>query len=233
MQAIVTSTMPPRPNTLPDCEDPVSEKSGYEPICPAGYFRCCATCKGATCFSEKGLHLSWRGIRECAKCAPGDYCTGCDTYKRCRPSEIVGRIGPKISPGGATRRQDCETCPAGYEADILRAKCVKKWTDVCNAKYVARCTRNCRSMDVTRMKNLNFCEKMQCQLYCAKRWSDACAKAFSFECNYRKQGPSEYDLYSAAEEWLMDCAVDCNGALSTNRLPLLLLLTWIVLAIAA
>jgi len=220
--------MPPRPNTMPECPDPVSGKGGYEPVCPLGYFRCCATCPGATCFSEKGLHLSWRGVRECVKCAPGDYCSGCDTYDRCRASEIPSRLGPKISPRGSTRPQACETCPAGYEADLERQRCVKKWTDVCNAKYVGRCVRNCRSTDPTRLKDLNFCERMKCELFCAKRWSDACAKAFNFECEYRKQGPSEYDLFSADEEWLTECDVDCSGTLSTNRLPPLLLLLWLM-----
>lgn len=225
-----TSTMPPRPASLSSCEDPVSGKGGYEPYCPPGYFRCCASCKGAVCFSTKGLHLSWRGIRECIKCKPGDYCTGCDTYLKCRPSVISGREGPKISPHGSTRRQDCETCPAGYEANVDRSRCVKKWTDVCNSKWVSRCIRNCRSPVVTRRKDLNFCEKMQCEMYCAKRWGNGCAQAFGKECEYRKAGPSEYDLYSETEEWLMDCNVDCNGSLSSSRLSFLMLALCMVVA---
>jgi len=217
----VVPTMPPRPNTLPSCPDPVTEKPGYEPVCPVGYFRCCATCSGATCYSEKGLQMSWRGIRECIRCYPGDYCAGCDTYQRCRPSEVPGRIGPKISPIGSVRAQDCEICPAGFEADLDRQRCVKRWKDVCNEKYVGRCYRNCRAEDPRRMKNLNFCEKMKCQLYCAQQWSSACTKAFAHECEYRKLGPSEYDLFSESEEWLTDCDVDCNAALGRHSLALL------------
>jgi len=225
-------TMPPRPNTLPSCENPLNGKGGYEPVCPSGYFRCCATCKGAPCFSEKGLYLSWRGIRECIKCSPGDYCKGCDTFQRCRPSDVVGRTGPRISPTGATRPQDCEICPTGYEADLHRAVCVKKWTHVCNAKYVKRCVRNCWAEEPKRMKNLNPCEKMKCQIYCAKQWDGACAAAFKTECLYRKTGPGIYDLYSADEEWLTDCSVDCDGAFSSHRLSTLALLCWAAVAIA-
>jgi len=70
------------------------------------------------------------------------------------------------------------------------------------------------------MKNLNFCEKTKCHLECAKMWSDECVKAFSHECIYRKKGPSEYDLYSEEEEWLMDCDVDCNGPATVDQLNL-------------
>jgi len=59
---------------------------------------------------------------------------------------------------------------------------------------------------------------MQCQLYCAKRWSDDCVKAFQPECQYRKDGPTEYDLYPEDEEWLMDCNVDCSGVMRQSSL---------------
>lgn len=225
-------TMPPRPNTLPACSNPVNEKAGYEPVCPAGYFKCCAYCKGAVCFSEMGLSLSWRGVRECVRCASGDFCNGCDTYQRCRPSEIPGREGPRISPPGSVRMQDCEICPAGYEADLKRKTCVKKWTHVCNAKYIGRCVRNCKSEDAARMKDLTFCERMKCEIYCAKLWSNECVQAFAHECIYRKQGPSEYDLFSEGEEWLTECNVDCNGALSGQRLHTVALLCCAALAMA-
>lgn len=197
---------------MPECKDPITGKEGYEPFCPPGYFRCCATCKGAVCYSEEGLHRSWRGIKECIRCAPGDFCAGCDTYERCRLSEVKGREGPKIAPAGSTRGQDCEICPTGYEADLKRERCVKKWSDECNTKYVARCTRNCYAEDPKRMKNLNFCERMKCEMFCANLWSSSCAARFKLECEYRKNGPNDYDLYSPDEEWLMDCDVDCNGA---------------------
>lgn len=222
-------TMPPRPNTLPECTDPVTEKGGYEPVCPKGYFRCCATCKGATCFSEKDLFMSWRGVRECVRCPPGYYCKGCDIYEKCRESEIPGRIGPKITPMGSERGQDCEICPAGQEADLELSRCVKRWTDVCNKKFVGRCVRNCRAEDPSRMKNLNFCEKMKCQLFCAMQWSTECAKAFAWECDFRKSGPSPYDLFSEQEEWLTDCNVDCSGAYQLRSLALL---WWAVLSVA-
>lgn len=221
----VVPTMPPRPVTLPTCDDPLTlsgtKKSGYEPLCPKGYFKCCSTCSGAVCFSGKGLEMSWRGIPECVKCMPGDYCEGCDIYKRCPLSEIPGRKGPKITAAGSTRRQDCEICPSGYEADLDRSRCVKKWTHVCSSKYVARCVRNCRAEDPKRMKDLTYCEKMKCQLYCAKMWSDDCVKAFQPECQYRKDGPTEYDLYPGDEEWLTECNVDCSGAVGLRSLALL------------
>jgi len=82
------------------------------------------------------------------------------------------------------------------------------------------------------MKNLNFCEMMKCQLYCAKQWSDACVTAFSHECKYRMQGPSEYDLFTEGEEWLTGCNVDCSSALSARHLHIVVLLCCAVLAMA-
>jgi len=229
---VALTTMPPRPRAF-NCEDPLSGKGGYEPYCPLGYFRCCANCKGAVCFSEKGLSLSWRGVRECKRCAPGDYCTGCDTSARCGESKIRGREGPRISPAGSSRFQDCIICPTGYEADLDRKRCVKKWKHLCNAKYVGRCVRDCKVEDPKRKKNQNFCEMMKCQLYCAMRWSAACAGAFKQECDYRKAGPTEYDLFDPSEEWLTDCNVDCNGALSAHHLHFLVLLCCMMLALAS
>jgi hypothetical protein len=82
------------------------------------------------------------------------------------------------------------------------------------------------------MKMLNFCENMKCELYCAKRWSDACAKAFSFECEFRKQGPSAYDLYSPDEEWLTTCDVDCAGAVGAHSFNVLPIIFWVALMLA-
>lgn len=213
--------MPPRPNTLPTCENPLTGKNDYEPVCPPGYFKCCATCKGAMCFSREGLHLSWRGVKECIRCYPGDYCSGCDVYEKCSPSDVPGRQGPKISAEGSSRRQDCEICPAGLEADLSRKRCVRPWTDVCNEKFVNRCVRNCYAEDPKRIKKLTFCESMKCQMFCAKRWSDECAKAFGKECKFLKEGPSAYDTSSSPDDWLhLGCDVNCDGAFASSRLAL-------------
>jgi len=225
-------TMPPRPQTLLECSHPLTGMPDYESVCPPGYFQCCSTCQHTRCFSEKGLSLSWRGVNECIVCAPGDYCTGCDTFKRCQPSDIPGRIGARVSKAGSIRAQDCEICPAGYEADMIRKTCVKRWTDVCNFKYVKRCVRGCRSPDFTRRKSMNFCEKMQCQMFCANLWSPACAAAFKVECQYRKDGPYPYDIFSYEEEWLNKCDVDCNGALSAHLLHIVVLLCCAAMAMS-
>jgi len=223
MQVVsVVPTMPPRPNTLPTCEDPMTAKGGYEPVCPPGYFKCCATCKGAMCFSRKGLYMSWRGVRECIRCYPGDFCTGCDVYEKCTESEVPGRQGPKISAEGSTRSQDCEICPAGLQADLSRKRCVRQWTDVCNEKFVTRCVRNCYSEDPSKIKKLTFCESMKCQMFCAKRWSEQCAEAFGGECRFLKEGPGAYDTAASAGEWLhLGCDVDCDGVIASLRLPLM------------
>lgn len=82
------------------------------------------------------------------------------------------------------------------------------------------------------MKDLTFCERMKCHIYCAKLWSNECVVAFGHECKYRKEGPSEYDLFSEGEEWLTECNVDCNGALSGQRLHIVVLLCCAALAMA-
>jgi len=203
-------TLEPRP-TIPEvCNDPVTKKAGYEPYCPPGYFRCCATCPGAKCYSTKGLVNSWRGVPECILCKPGDFCSGCDTYRRCKLSSISGREGYRISAPGSTRPQDCQICAGGYEADLPREKCMRKWKDQCSENYVGRCVRNCRSMDPLRGKDLTHCERWKCYVYCAKRWSEDCLGAYQRECQYLKDGPGPYDT-RAGTDWLDTCDVDCSG----------------------
>lgn len=227
LQTIATSvTLEPRPNNPPTCPDPVTEQedSGYEPKCPPGYFRCCATCKGAVCYSETDLVRSWRGIKECKLCAAGDYCEGCDTYEMCRESDVPGREGYKTSPPGSKRPQDCQICPTGQEAHLDRLRCMNKWTDACNEKWVKRCVRNCRAEDPIRGKNMTFCERMKCELFCAKRWSSDCVSAFKTECEFLKAGPNPVDTYPDYQEWLNNgCDVDCSGALQ-HHLGLIALL---------
>lgn len=224
----MSPTLEPRPNDPPACEDPVTGKPGYEPKCPPGYFRCCATCKGAVCFSDAGLVRSWEGKKECKMCEPGDYCSGCDTYDRCRESDVPGREGPKTSPPGAKRPQDCMICPTGQEAHLDRLRCMNKWSEECNEKYVARCVRNCRAEDAVRGKNMTFCERMKCEMFCAKRWSSGCADAFKIECEILKAGPNPVDQYPDWQEWLTGCDVDCSGALQRHLGAIVLL--WAVLA---
>lgn len=76
---------------------------------------------------------------------------------------------------------------------------------------------------------MDLCEKTKCHLRCAKLWSDKCVQAFSEECRYRKAGPSEYDLYTEGEEWLLDCNVDCNGPAEVDRLDLPLLIGMLIM----
>lgn len=56
-------------------------------------------------------------------------------------------------------------------------------------------------------------------------WSQACVDAFKVECQYRKDGPYAYDIFSAEEEWLNKCDIDCNGALSAHVLHIVVLLS--------
>merc|ERR1719265_1301848 len=77
----------PRPSsddTCP-CWDPLRDDENicYEPVCPEGYFRCCSTCTSSPCYGTAYMELSWRGLVECIKCYPGDYCGGCDTFQEC------------------------------------------------------------------------------------------------------------------------------------------------------
>jgi hypothetical protein len=70
---------------------------------------------------------------------------------------------------------------------------------------------------------------MKCEVFCAKRWSNACAAAFSEECRYRSGGGSEFDALSE-EEWLTDCNVDCNG---TQQFHSVALICWLVVAVVS
>jgi len=64
------------------CRHPIRKDACYEPVCPEGYFKCCATCELSTCASQGALY-SYRGVRECVQCLPGDFCDGCDSFQSC------------------------------------------------------------------------------------------------------------------------------------------------------
>merc|ERR1719188_2405140 len=116
------------------------------------------------------MELSWRGLPECIPCAAGDFCDGCDTFKKCPPNDIPGREGPRISPPMSKRFADCESCGAGQEANPARDMCIDKYLHTCSSeKFLLRCIRFCRAADPQRGSRLNRCEKMQCTMYCAKR----------------------------------------------------------------
>jgi len=234
----------PRPS-LPDdcdCQDPEGGDSCYEPVCPPGYFKCCASCKAAPCYSTQMTLLSWRGLPECIPCQNGDYCRGCDTFNKCPPSDQNDREGPRISQLMSTAVSDCESCPAGQEADLDLKKCMNIWTSECNVDYMGRCTRSCRATDRLPAndfgKILSPCERMKCIMYCANSFSGSCARAFGERCVYltTMQFASAVEQYSDSEEWLTGCPVDCSGSVRHTGLaaavghlfPVLLLLVFVV-----
>lgn len=197
------------------CSDPV--KGGdtcYEPVCAAGYYKCCASCSASVCSNFDEMEISWRGVEECIPCAPGDYCAGCDTFSTCPVSERVGREGSRISPFKAQQLADCEACPIGTEANFDHAECVPKYSHQCDKKFVQRCMRFCEPEDPKRGKVLNACEEQKCMMYCARRWSEGCAKELSKQCKYK----TEYVVEGMNPDWfegislISDCDVDCNSA---------------------
>lgn len=174
------------------------------------------------CFGTDHMELSWLGIPECILCAPGDFCDGCDTFKRCPDSDRPGREGPRVSQAGSTRFNDCETCPPGKEAFFDRATCAPKYTSVCNKEFVSRCINNCRAEDPQMGKQLTPCELLKCTVYCAKtgslagRRSDECLGVVGLHCRYLTTGvDSVGSLAAEPDEVLVEgCDVDCDSALS-------------------
>mgnify|MGYP002804159069 FL=1 len=211
------------------CPDPIyGSDICYEPVCPPGYFRCCATCYEAPCYGlKKDLELSWRGIYECIQCEPGDFCNGCDTFTRCPDNTQPTREGPRVSRAGSTRIADCESCAAGMEASFKRDRCVAQYTHVCNEEFVQRCIRSCKAEEPARGKKLTACEQIKCEMYCAKQWSDECAQVVGDICRdlttAKDSGVIGVDGMSSEVEILI-CDVDCNSSLRNHLAVLVSLL---------
>lgn len=201
------------------CEDPIGGPGTcYEPVCPPGYFKCCATCKISHCASTGGLQYSWRGLPECILCGPGDYCEGCDVFKKCPPNIQPGREGPRASKPGSSRLADCESCGEGQMVSLWSDTCIDKYDTVCNMVFVQRCQQECTAEDPRRRKDLNDCERMKCSMYCAKRWSDACAASIGKHCReVTMASPGNPDA-------LYNCSVNCNFSSRTQEVGLLTLL---------
>mmetsp|Transcript_57874 Transcript_57874/g.146924 ORF Transcript_57874/g.146924 Transcript_57874/m.146924 type:complete len:255 (-) Transcript_57874:148-912(-) len=197
------------------CQDPLTGSGCYEPVCPAGYYKCCATCTEAPCYGQAKMYLSWRGLPECIECNPGDFCTGCDTFTRCPDSNQPSRAGPRIAPAKSMSVGDCESCPVGLEASFDRGACMMKYTDVCNVDVVSRCIRSCKAEDASKGKDLTPCERMKCTMYCAKQWSPQCLNAVSQYCLFSTTLASSMQGGIEAEQGqgaIVGCDVDCSGS---------------------
>lgn len=177
------------------------------------------------------MHLSWRGVRECIPCQPGDFCDGCDTFASCPPNTNGGREGARISPVGATRIADCESCPQGTEASLDRTTCTDKYSDKCSEKFVQRCVRFCEAEDLSR-KTLTQCETLKCTMYCAKRWSDECAQALGQYCRSLTEVDDSLQLGDVGPSTvtMLDCDVDCDGATRGGTIGLAAVFMFVVLA---
>ncbi|CAE7623315.1 unnamed protein product [Symbiodinium sp. CCMP2456] len=233
IQPVIGTVVPaaPRPTDSQPCAcpDPIyGNDICYEPVCPPGYFRCCATCYEAPCYGlKKDLQLSWRGIYECILCEPGDYCDGCDTFAQCPDNTQANREGPRVSNAGSTRIADCESCAAGMQASFRRDRCVESYSDVCNEEFVQRCIRSCKAEEPSRGKKLTPCEQIKCEVYCAKQWSDDCLAVVGGHCRdlttIKDSGVIGADGMDA-QATVIDCDVDCNGASQLG-------MAWIILTL--
>eukprot|EP00933_Yihiella_yeosuensis_P037186 TRINITY_DN31065_c0_g1_i1.p1 TRINITY_DN31065_c0_g1~~TRINITY_DN31065_c0_g1_i1.p1 ORF type:complete len:267 (-),score=33.70 TRINITY_DN31065_c0_g1_i1:229-1029(-) len=208
----------PASATTCDCPHPIyGDSVCYEPVCPVGYYRCGATSPEAPCYGIGGatLELSWRGYYECIKCEPGDFCDGCDTIKNCPDNDAPGRESPRVSPPGSTRIADCESCSVGMYANFARDGCAEKYTDVCDEKVIRRCIRFCNAEDPTRGKRLTPCERMKCEMYCSKQWSDACSERMKGYCIKSTQKTQEglVGAMRMIEARIPNCDVDCDAAM--------------------
>eukprot|EP00928_Gymnodinium_smaydae_P006473 TRINITY_DN1229_c0_g1_i2.p1 TRINITY_DN1229_c0_g1~~TRINITY_DN1229_c0_g1_i2.p1 ORF type:complete len:272 (+),score=40.17 TRINITY_DN1229_c0_g1_i2:29-844(+) len=234
-------TIGPRPSaeSQTPCDDPATGKAGYEPVCPPGYYKCCATCLQATCYGTQPMQISWRGIPECIPCGTGDYCEGCDTFRGCPASVRKDREGDRVSRAMSTRLADCETCPPGMEAAPDQSECVPNYAKngKCDKEFVKRCMRNCESPDPKRRKQLTDCEQMKCQMYCAKLWSDDCAVALSAHCRYKTKPLTRLSQKEFEESEgivkIEGCDVDCSGAPLSARVQVFSLAAALLAALMA
>jgi len=225
VEDMLYDTPPARPSwtlnqDMAVCKDRSVSEEPYEPLCPPGFYLCCATCSRSSCYSTEDAVLSWRGLPECLLCEAGDFCSGCDMFKVCPPNEQPGREGPRISQRGTSQIVECETCPLGQEASFSRDACAPKYTDVCNEKAVQRCIRGCRSDIPANGKKLTECEYMKCSMYCTKAWSDECAARYSEHCTFLVNEKFATGLGVESDvPRLYGCDVDCSGTRSLRLAP--------------
>jgi len=208
-----------------ECTDPTDPEGlkevCYEPVCPAGYYKCCASCKEAACYGSLHMTLSNRGLPQCLQCETGDFCNGCDTFTKCPDSTQPNRAGPRISGMGSSSIAQCESCPRGKEASFDKSACMPKYSDVCNVAVVSRCIRNCKAEDPIRGKQLTPCERMKCTMYCANRWSADCGTKVAEYCVFSTTEAENLAGGVEAEEGqgaIAGCDVDCSRA--WRRAPL-------------
>lgn len=195
------------------CRHPIRKGACYEPVCPEGYFKCCATCELSTCASQGALY-SYRGVRECVQCLPGDFCDGCDSFQSCPTVTREGKEVAKISQRGSKMEEDCLTCSVGEEPDLQRSACITVYSHVCSKSFLERCTQGCDGADSI-PPTMTPCEQMKCIMYCARLWSDECADALRRRCEFlRDFTPNNRSgaAVAALENWLDGCDVDCSGA---------------------
>eukprot|EP00929_Paragymnodinium_shiwhaense_P061460 TRINITY_DN30698_c0_g1_i1.p1 TRINITY_DN30698_c0_g1~~TRINITY_DN30698_c0_g1_i1.p1 ORF type:complete len:277 (-),score=52.30 TRINITY_DN30698_c0_g1_i1:110-940(-) len=204
------------------CNDPQQgEGFCYEPVCPPGYYRCCATCQEAQCYGSMEMDISWRGIRECIRCPAGHYCDGCDTLTECPLSNRPGREGLiQIAPPGSDRVSACELCGQGYEAGLDPEYCMPAYgmidgVEVCNKYFLQRCIRSCEPPDPLR-REMTACEKMKCTMFCAKEWSEECAKRVEHFCISSTVESDDTGGLAISDDivfFIENCDVDCSGAI--------------------
>jgi len=219
------------------CKDPMAPDTDtcYQPVCEAGYYKCCATCHMSTCVGLTDMVMSKRGIAECIPCPAGFFCTGCDVYEQCemytpQTASTDDKKKLAVSKIGSKEKLDCIQCSDVEDASLERDRCIEMYTDVCNEKWLKRCYNSCLAEDGT--KNLSPCEKMKCLMYCSKAWSDDCHGALSRTCRTMMSPPpkkedSPDDLFDK-DQYLIDCDVNCDGA---SQLSLTALFPVMMLAI--
>jgi len=166
------------------CQDPQGGLECYEPVCPAGHYKCCFNCAVSLCAEGEtkvnNLVLSYRGIFECLECAHGDYCPGCDQFAEC-PVEIrLGDRGeqkptPRISAAGSVEERNCKRCPFDYEAALERDRCENPWREACNVHRMEVCVAGCKTPS-------DECERMACKIYCSSQQGEKCLAAFQEDC---------------------------------------------------
>lgn len=201
------------------CKDPKGGWECYNPVCPDGYYKCCFNCEVSLCAEGEtkinNLVLSYRGVFECLKCKPGDFCPGCDQYAECPPEMRTGDRGtqkptPKISAAGSVEERDCKRCPFDYEASLERDRCVNPWRDACNVYRMEVCVAGCKP------HNGDECERMACLLYCANQQSKKCLWAFKDDCETLNM-PNQQ-----AEETQSSTADDGSSTSEEDEEPLIL-----------
>jgi len=204
----------PCPDPRRKDEAPLKDADGYlmcyQRQCEKGFFRCCSDCQVASCANRVPMYISARGVPECIRCYPGEWCD-CDVFNQCP----MGAQGRMVSNPGGKRVMDCSSCVVGEEPDIFMRSCIPKYSDVCIVGQLKYCYAGCKIKTLPNEDaffTTEYCDVWKCLMHCAAKQGPQCLKPFQEGC------------VRETDQIATGCDADCSAAYKISIAALGLLL---------